>query len=215
MFAENPATTNSMKNITRQRKLFLVTRFLCFAATPLLALAGNAQDLPLATAQECRPRTGLPNFFAKATTAGAEVKIAYLGGSITAQPGWRPKSLAHIQKTFPTAKFSEINAAVGGNRVRQQAVRMLFAHQAEVGVAPQVAAQPLVAALLHRPQKVGLQVQRQLADLIEKQHALVRQAKRAFARGNSVGEGTSLVTKQDAFNQIERYGGAVERPKGR
>jgi len=73
-----------------------------------------AQDFPLAPAQECRPRAGLPNFFAKATTAGAEVKIAYLGGSITAQPGWRPKTLAHIQKTFPTAKFSEINAAIGG-----------------------------------------------------------------------------------------------------
>ncbi len=78
------------------------------------AAFGSAQDFPLAPAQECRPRAGLPNFFAKATTAGAEVKIAYLGGSITAQPGWRPKTLAHIQKTFPTAKFSEINAAIGG-----------------------------------------------------------------------------------------------------
>ena len=78
------------------------------------AASGSAQDFPLAPAQECRPRSGLPNFFAKATTAGAEVKIAYLGGSITAQPGWRPKTLAHIQKTFPTAKFSEINAAIGG-----------------------------------------------------------------------------------------------------
>ena len=78
------------------------------------AAFGSAQDFPLAPAQECRPRAGLPNFFAKATTAGAEVKIAYLGGSITAQPGWRPKTLAHFQKTFPTAKFSEINAAIGG-----------------------------------------------------------------------------------------------------
>ncbi len=73
-----------------------------------------AQDFPLAPALECRPRAGLPNFFAKASTAGAEVKVGYLGGSITAQPGWRPKTLAHFQKTFPTAKFSEINAAIGG-----------------------------------------------------------------------------------------------------
>ncbi len=65
-------------------------------------------------AEECRPRNGLPNFFAKANTPGAEIKIGYLGGSITAQTGWRPKTLAHFQKTFPQAKFSEINAAIGG-----------------------------------------------------------------------------------------------------
>ncbi len=91
----------------------------CALQLALLALtwsvaSGSAQDFPLSPVQECRPRNGLPNFFAKATTAGAEVKIAYLGGSITAQPGWRPKTLAHFQKTFPTAKFSEINAAIGG-----------------------------------------------------------------------------------------------------
>jgi hypothetical protein len=56
----------------------------------------------------------LPNFLAKAKTAGAEVKVGYLGGSITAQQGWRVKTLAHFQKTWPQAKFSEINAAIGG-----------------------------------------------------------------------------------------------------
>lgn len=73
-----------------------------------------AGELELVPAQECRPRAGLPNFFAKANTAGADVKIAYFGGSITAQNGWRPKTLAHFQKTYSTAKFSEINAAIGG-----------------------------------------------------------------------------------------------------
>ena len=68
----------------------------------------------LVPAQECRPRAGLPNFLAKANTPGAAVKIGYLGGSITAQNGWRPKTLAHFQKTWPQAKFSEINAAIGG-----------------------------------------------------------------------------------------------------
>lgn len=89
----------------------IIQRFGILLAFTLVA---PAEDFPLATAQECRARGGLPNFFAQATTAGAEVKIAYLGGSITAQPGWRPKTLAHFQKTFPTAKFSEINAAIGG-----------------------------------------------------------------------------------------------------
>lgn len=73
-----------------------------------------ADEFPLVPAQECHPRNGLPNFFAKANAAGAEIKIGYLGGSITAQPGWRPKTLAYFQKTYPQAKFSEINAAIGG-----------------------------------------------------------------------------------------------------
>jgi len=71
-------------------------------------------ELALVEARECLPRQGLPNFLAKAKTPGAEIKVAYFGGSITAQQGWRPKSLAHFQKTWPQAKFSEINAAIGG-----------------------------------------------------------------------------------------------------
>jgi len=84
---------------------------MCAAIGMSVATAG---ELELAPAQECRPRAGLPNFLAKANTAGADVKIAYFGGSITAQNGWRPKTLAHFQKAYPNAKFSEINAAIGG-----------------------------------------------------------------------------------------------------
>ena len=73
-----------------------------------------AENFPLAPAQECRPRNGLPNFLAKVKQPGAEVKIAYLGGSITAQEGWRPKTLAHFQKTYPQAKIDQIHAAIGG-----------------------------------------------------------------------------------------------------
>ncbi len=72
------------------------------------------EEFPLVAAQECRPRGGWPNFLAKAGTPGAEVRIAYFGGSITAQEGWRPKTLAYFQKTFPQAKFIAINAAIGG-----------------------------------------------------------------------------------------------------
>ena len=53
---------------------------------------------PLAPARECSPRKGLPNFLAKAATPGAEIKIGYLGGSITAQAGWRPLTLGYFQK---------------------------------------------------------------------------------------------------------------------
>ena len=82
----------------------------------LLALAAvlPAADFTEVPAVECRPRGGLPNFLAKAATEGAELKVAYLGGSITAQNGWRVKTLAHFRKEHPRAKFTEINAAIGG-----------------------------------------------------------------------------------------------------
>ena len=79
-----------------------------------VAFCEEPKDADLVAAQECRPRAGLPNFLAKAKTPGAEVTVGYLGGSITAQNGWRPKTLAHFQQTWPQAKFREINAAIGG-----------------------------------------------------------------------------------------------------
>ena len=88
-----------------------------FSALALCAaVLGQAadKDYPLAEAQECRPRGGLPNFFLKAQTTGADVKIGYLGGSITAQSGWRVQTLAHFQKAYPQSNFAEINAAIGG-----------------------------------------------------------------------------------------------------
>lgn len=97
------------------------TRFALGWMAGWLALAGMGfsqpkmdDGFPLVKAEECRPRQGLPNFLAKAGKKGAEIKVGYLGGSITAQAGWRVKTLAHFQKTWPGAKFSEINAAIGG-----------------------------------------------------------------------------------------------------
>jgi lysophospholipase L1-like esterase len=64
-------------------------------------------------AVECTPRHGLPHFFAKAKVGG-EVRVAYLGGSITAAPGWRVGSLEWLKRRFPAASFRELNAAIGG-----------------------------------------------------------------------------------------------------
>lgn len=89
---------------------------LLFSALTIASLPGFAadpNDIPLAPAVECTARGGLPNFFAK-LEAGKEVKIAYFGGSITAQEGWRPKTLAYFQKEYPKAKISQIHAAIGG-----------------------------------------------------------------------------------------------------
>lgn len=68
---------------------------------------------PSVPAVENHVREGLPNFFSKLQKGGA-VKIAYLGGSITAQEGWRPKTLKWFQQQFPKAQVSQINAAIGG-----------------------------------------------------------------------------------------------------
>ncbi|MBT3382059.1 MAG: SGNH/GDSL hydrolase family protein [Lentisphaerae bacterium] len=64
-------------------------------------------------AEECRPRDGLPNTFAR-IQAGGPVRIAYLGGSITAAKGWRVKTMAWFRKQFPDASFEEINASISG-----------------------------------------------------------------------------------------------------
>jgi hypothetical protein len=90
--------------------------YVVLASLGLVALAARAEDqqFPLVAAKECRPRRGLPNFLARSRTPGAVVKVAFLGGSITEQPGWRPKSRAYFQRTYPQAKFTEINAAIGG-----------------------------------------------------------------------------------------------------
>lgn len=80
----------------------------------ILFTAGAWAADDLAPLVECSPRAGLPNFFAKLQIKGADVRIAYLGGSITAQEGWRPKTLAYFQKTYPEANVTQINAAIGG-----------------------------------------------------------------------------------------------------
>ncbi len=98
-------------------------------AMALLTCVGQAaigqQAPPLRDAVECRERGGLPNVFAK-WKAGKEVRVAYLGGSITEQNGWRPKTLAWFKTQYPASTTVEINAAIGGTgsdlgvyRVRQ------------------------------------------------------------------------------------------------
>lgn len=84
---------------------------------PILA-AAIATIAPLhaqeqAKATELGIRDGLPNFFDK-LKKGEEVRVGYLGGSITAANGWRVKSLKWLKEQYPSSKLSEINAAIGG-----------------------------------------------------------------------------------------------------
>ncbi len=101
-----------MKRDPRLIALFsgAVLAVLLTSAAPSVRAAPSEDLVPAA---ECRERAGLPNVLAKLRD-GAEVRVAYLGGSITAQDGWRPKTLNWFREKFPKAKVSEINAAIGG-----------------------------------------------------------------------------------------------------
>lgn len=79
----------------------------------LFSLAVTASGAPVDDMPEHVLRGGLPNIFTK-LQKGGEVHVAYLGGSITAQPGYRVKTFEWFKKEFPQAKLVEINAAIGG-----------------------------------------------------------------------------------------------------
>lgn len=86
---------------------------ICFFGLPYITIGQTKDDSGKKKIQELKIRNGLPNFFAK-TLHGDSIKVAYLGGSITAQDGWRVYSFNWFKQRFPKAAFSEINAAIGG-----------------------------------------------------------------------------------------------------
>lgn len=88
-----------------------------------LQLGAATFDHDVKAAEECRVRDGLPNFFSR-LRAGKPVRIAYLGGSITAANGWRPKTLAWFRAQYPQAEVVEINPAISGTGSDYSACRL-------------------------------------------------------------------------------------------
>lgn len=77
----------------------------------------NPAALPPVSAfglDELHVRGGLTNTAAKLAATG-EVRIAYLGGSITEAKGWRVFTREWLQKRNRKAKLSEIHAAISGS----------------------------------------------------------------------------------------------------
>ena len=62
---------------------------------------------------EWQVRGGLSQFHAKALTGGT-LRVAFVGGSITAAAGWRVRTGEFLQQRYPAAKIEEIFAAVPG-----------------------------------------------------------------------------------------------------
>ena len=88
-------------------------RFILLLLCSVMFSLWAADPYPLVDAVEARARDGLPNV-AQKIAEGKPITVAYLGGSITAAPGWRVKSLAWLNKQYPKATFTEVHAAIGG-----------------------------------------------------------------------------------------------------
>lgn len=86
--------------------LFPFRLLLCIVVSAVAAIAADAPP-------EFHVRGGLPNVAAKAAK-DETVRVAFLGGSITAAAGWRPLTLASLQRIYPKVAFTEIFAAVSG-----------------------------------------------------------------------------------------------------
>ena len=95
--------------------LLLASLVSLHAAEP--AQAGSPTAYNPKAAEELRVRDGLPHFFAK-LAAGQPVRIAYLGGSITAADGWRPKTLAWFKAQYSQRGRDRNKCRYLGNRVR-------------------------------------------------------------------------------------------------
>jgi lysophospholipase L1-like esterase len=105
----------------RSSSILTVLRLFISAAFALLLCGAllRAGALP----PEFSARDGLPNARAKAL-AGGGVRVAFLGGSITAANGWRAHTLEILRGVFPGAAFTEIYAAVSGTGSNYGAARL-------------------------------------------------------------------------------------------
>jgi lysophospholipase L1-like esterase len=89
-------------------KMFLVLA-LAFAMTA----HGEKQHDKIDEQPALHARHGLPNVLGKLKNGGP-LTIAYLGGSITAAPGYRVQTEQWFRQQYPKARIKAINAGVGG-----------------------------------------------------------------------------------------------------
>jgi lysophospholipase L1-like esterase len=89
-------------------KLFLLLALAFSVAVPGKTKYGKDADRMVLHA-----RHGLPDVFRK-LKQGGPLTIAYLGGSITAAPGYRVQTEQWLRKQYPQSRIKAINAGVGG-----------------------------------------------------------------------------------------------------
>src|SRR5581483_1865721 len=86
--------------------------------------------------------------------------------------------------------------------------------QAEIDLDRLLAAHGIDLAFLKGAQQLDLRIERKLADLVEKERALVRLDELAGTLLGRSGKRALLVTEQDALDEILRDGAAVEGDEG-
>lgn len=93
------------------RSMFAALAVSLVAFVPVIATAEPTYHV--VEAELIKPRDGMGNVLAK-LESGETVRVAYLGGSITAANGWRVKTTAWLKEKYPDATIEEIHAAIGG-----------------------------------------------------------------------------------------------------
>jgi hypothetical protein len=89
-------------------------------------------------------------------------------------------------------------------------VAMGCSDDADIYLLGSIAAQPFKLPFLQDPEKLGLEFERDIADLIQKKRAFVRQFEAAHFSSNRSRERSSLVTEEFALQKAKGNCGAVE-----
>lgn len=116
-------------------------------------------NIPLTKMEEFHLRGGLPNIFYKIAHQ-RQVRIGYIGGSITEMQGWRDLTFSWFRINFPLTAFYQIDASIGGTGSGLGVFRMehdLLAGQPDLifvefavngtGVPPYNAREPMVRTM--------------------------------------------------------------------
>jgi len=119
------ALTQSSKWRPQQRVKSLKGAAPLPAAAAAAAAVNGISDRALSTVEagtapgrlvrELIPRSGLPHVFSKARWDEGPVRVAFLGGSVTAKADcWRPQVMELLRSLYPSVEWAEINASLGG-----------------------------------------------------------------------------------------------------
>lgn len=84
---------------------------LCFLVSLICGLPGIAQIKTLPFSRYIKERNGLSNAY-RAISVQKSATVAFLGGSITYNSGWRDKVCAYLKARFPATKFHFIAAGI-------------------------------------------------------------------------------------------------------
>src|SRR5579859_2313268 len=87
-------------------------------------------------------------------------------------------------------------------------------HDAHVDFLRAAAADPPDLAVAERPQELGLQIERKLADLVEEQRASVGALERSFAIARGSGEGAAVVSEELALDERGGQSSAIDELEG-